>query len=187
MPAMKRPGKPKKATPAKRAKTKSATAKKPAARAAKKNASTARRTSKAAGPAKRTPETPAGRAMVARRADYGAPIDGFFAKQPPHLRAILEALRALVEAEAPDAVAGLKWGMPVYTLSGSMMCALGGHQSHVNLVLAGPPNSFADPGGRLEGAGKTGRHLTMRSLDDLPRDAVRGWLRTAVKVARAKA
>ncbi len=34
-------------------------------------------------------------AVAARRADYGAPIDGFFAKQAPHLRVILEELRKL--------------------------------------------------------------------------------------------
>lgn len=124
--------------------------------------------------------------MATRRADFGAPIDGFFAKQPPHLRAILEQLRNVVEKEAPDATASIKWGMPFYTIGGAMTCALGAHKSHVNLILAGPPGTFNDPDGRLEGEGKTGRRLTLRSLDELPRDAVRGWVRTAVQVARAK-
>jgi hypothetical protein len=137
--------------------------------------------------AKRAPRKPAARAMPARRADFGAPIDGFFAKQPPHLRSILEELRRLVEEAAPDASASIKWGMPFYSIGRAMMCALGSHKSHVNLILAGPPGSFADPEGRLEGAAKTGRHLTLRSLDELPRAAVRGWLRRAVDVARAKA
>ena len=132
-----------------------------------------------------TPRSPS-RTVMARRADYGAPIDGFFAKQPSHLREILEALRALVEEVAPDATAAIKWGMPFYTVGGGMMCALGGHKSHVNLVLAGTPGSFADPDGRLEGEGKTGRHLTLRSLGELPREAVRSWLRTAAQLARAK-
>ena len=48
------------------------------------------------------------RRTVARRADFGAPVDGFFAKQPPHLRAILEVMRALVEEAAPEATASLK-------------------------------------------------------------------------------
>ena len=65
-----------------------------------------------------------------------------------------------------------------------MMCALGAHRSHVNLVLAGPPAAFADPAKRLAGAGKTGRHLKLRSLDELPRASVRGWLRTAAGLAR---
>jgi hypothetical protein len=34
--------------------------------------------------------------------------------------------------------------------------------------------------------GKTGRHLKLTSLDELPRAAVRGWLRTAAELARAK-
>ena len=121
-----------------------------------------------------------------RRADLGAPIDGFFARQPAELRAILEALRQEIERAAPEAVAAIKWGMPFYTLRGEMMCALAGHKSHVNLILAGPPGTFADPDGRLEGDGKTGKHLKLRALAELPRAAVRAWLKTAVATARAK-
>jgi hypothetical protein len=122
-------------------------------------------------------------AMPARRADFGAPIDGFFAKQPPHLRAILEELRKLVAQTAPNATASIKWGMPFYTVDGGMMCALAGFKAHVNLVLAGPPKTFADPEGRLEGDAKGGRHLKLRSLEELPYTAVREWLRAAARVA----
>ena len=120
------------------------------------------------------------------RPDLGAPIDGFFARQPPHLRAVLDQLRALVEEAAPDATSSIKWGMPFYTMGGQMMCALAGHKAHVNLILAGPPGAFADPGQLLEGEGKTGRHLKLRSVDELPRAAVRGWLRTAAELARKR-
>jgi hypothetical protein len=132
------------------------------------------------GPQKSAPGKPA------PRADFGAPIDGFFARQPPHLRPILEELRKLVEGEVPGAQSAIKWGMPFYTLDGTMMCALGAHKSHVNLILSGPPGAFADPEGRLSGEGKTGRHLKLTSLDELPREAVRGWLRTAAGLARRK-
>ena len=121
------------------------------------------------------------------RADFGAPIAGFIRKQPAHLRVVLEALRALVEATVPGAESSLKWGMPCFTLAGSMMCMLGGHKSHVNLVLVGPPTGFDDPEGRLEGNGKGGRHLKLTSLDELPRAAVRNWLRAAAKYAKSKA
>jgi hypothetical protein len=97
------------------------------------------------------PATKAANKMPARRADYGAPIDGFFGKQPPHLRVILEELRKLVEETAPSATASIKWGMPFYSVGGEMMCALAGFKSHVNLILAGPPETFADPDGLLEG------------------------------------
>jgi hypothetical protein len=92
----------------------------------------------------------------------------------------------LIEGVAPDAESSIKWGMPFFTVGGAMMCALGAHKSHVNLILSGPPGAFADPEGRLSGEGKTGRHLKVTSLDDLPRDAVRGWLKTAANLARKK-
>ena len=120
----------------------------------------------------------------APRADLGAPIDGFFVKQPPHLRPILEALRALVDEAAPEAEASIKWGMPFFTLGGVTVCALAGFKAHVNLILSGPPGIFADSAGLLEGDGKTGRHLKLRTLDELPRDDVRRWLRTAAEHAR---
>jgi len=44
----------------------------------------------------------------APRADLGAPVDGFFARQPPHLRPVLDELRALVAEAAPDAESSIK-------------------------------------------------------------------------------
>jgi hypothetical protein len=114
-------------------------------------------------------------------------VDGFFAKQPPHLRPILDELRGLVAGAAPGASSSLKWGMPFYTLAGETVCALAGFKAHVNLILPGPPGTYADPEGLLEGDGKTGRHLKVRSLDQLPRAAVKGWLRTAADRARKAA
>jgi hypothetical protein len=155
-----------------------------ATRTVKKKAGTATKIVK-----KPTAKTPAEK--WGRRADLGAPVEGFFARQPPALRAILEALRQEIARAAPGAVAAIKWGMPMYTLDGVMMCALGAHKAHVNLILAGPPGTFADFDGLLEGDGKTGKHLPLRALADVPRAAVRGWLETAAKTAektaRAKA
>ena len=122
----------------------------------------------------------------AQRADLGAPIDGFFLKQPAPLREILEALRQLVEEVVPSATSAIKWGNPFYMLDGTMMCALGAHKSHVNLILAGPPGAFHDPQQRLIGEGKTGRHLKLTSLAELPHDDVRAWLRTAAQLAAQK-
>lgn len=137
---------------------------------------------KRAPPARKPAAAP--RAVAARRSDYGAPVDGFFAKQSPPLRAIVEELRGLVQEAAPDATAALKWGMPFFTRGGEMMCALSAFKSHVNLILPGLPGTYPHPDQRLEGDGKTGKHLKLRSVDALPRPTVRGWLKTAA--ARAK-
>jgi hypothetical protein len=119
---------------------------------------------------------------VKPRADLGKPIDGTIAKSPH--RAILEALRALIVEAAPDATASIKWGMPNFAIGTTMMCALGPHKHHVNLILSGPPGGFDDPKALLEGTGKTGRHLKITSVDEIPRAAVKRWLRTAAKHAR---
>ncbi len=118
------------------------------------------------------------------RADLGAPVEGFFKKQPDHLRRILDELRRLVDEAAPDASSSLKWGIPFYKIGDNVMCALAAFKAHVNLILPGAPGTFADPERRLEGEGKTGQHLKLRSLDELPRAAIRGWLRTAAERAR---
>ena len=124
------------------------------------------------------------KAKPAARADFGAPIEGFFEKQPAELREILLALRALIDAAAPSASASLKWGMPFYELDKKTLCALGGHKAHVNLILSGPPGTFSDPKGLLVGDGKTGRHLRLTRLADLPTTDVKRWLREAVAQAK---
>jgi hypothetical protein len=157
------------------------------ARAAKKppKSTTAKATAKPRKPATKPPAAPARR--PGPRADYGAPIDAFFLKQPPHLREILDALRALVEAAAPEATAALKWGMPVYAINGKMAFVLGGHKAHVNLVLSGPPAIFPDPDGLLSGEAQGGRRLVLRTLAELPRAAVTRWVKAAAKHARGGA
>lgn len=120
----------------------------------------------------------------APRADLGAPVGGFFAKQPPPLRAILDDLRGLIDETAPDATSAIKWGMPFFTIGGETLCALAAFKAHVNLILPGPPGTYFDPAGLLEGDGKTGKHLKLRPGDDLPGQAIRGWLQISAKRAR---
>lgn len=149
------------------------------------------RATKPAAPPKATPLKTTPRATrpakPERRTDFGAPIAGFFAKQPAALRPILAQLRDLVQEAAPDAKSSIKWGMPFFTIDGGMMCALGGHKAHVNLILSGPPGTYADPDNLLRGDGKTGRHLKLVPGDRVPVDAVRGWLAIAAGHARTKA
>lgn len=176
-PAAKKPNA--KATPTKNPAAKAAPAKavkKPVAKAA---------ASKAA--PKKTSAAESSMKKYAARADLGSPIDGFFGKQPPELRAVLETLRGMVEKVAPDATSSIKWGMPFYSIGKGMMCALGAHKAHVNLILSGPPETFVDPDGLLEGDGKTGKHLKLRTVADIPKAKVEGWLRAAAKLARSKA
>ena len=62
-----------------------------------------------------------------------------------------------------------------------------GHAAHVNLILPGEEGTYPDPGRKLEGSGKTGKHLKVRSLADLPRTDVDRWLAIAADRARSGA
>ena len=176
-----------KKAPNKKADPKKAAPKKTAAKSAKKAPAKSRSAAKAPAKKAKAAVSRSAAAPVARRADYGAPIDQFFEKYDGELREVIVALRKLVEAAAPDASASLKWGMPFYVVAGEMYCAIGGHKAHVNLILPGAPGTFKDPEGRLEGEGKTGQHLKLRSRKDLPEKTVREWLKLAAANARTKA
>jgi hypothetical protein len=136
-------------------------------------------------PARKPAAASAAKTKFGPRKDLGAPVDGFFAKQPPQLRALLDQLQAMIAEAAPEATAATKWGMPFYSVGANTLCALAAFKAHINLILPGPPGTYTDPDGLLEGDGKTGKHLKLRPTDALPRAAVRGWLRTAAARARA--
>lgn len=129
----------------------------------------------------------AAKKVAARRADFGKPIDGFVKKQPAALRAIVEALEKLVREAAPEAEASLKWGQAFFAIGDSMMCAVGAHKAHVNLILPGADGTYDDPDGLLEGTGKTGKHLKVVDAAKLPKKAVQKWLKAAAARARSGA
>jgi hypothetical protein len=123
---------------------------------------------------------------MAARADYGAPVDGWFEKQPEPHKTILAMLRELVQEAAPDTKGSLKWGQPFYEVGGGMMCALTSHKAHVNLVLTGPDSIFDDPKGLLDGASKLGSHIKLRKVEDVPKPEIRRWLKAAAAHARER-
>jgi hypothetical protein len=159
--------------------------KKSAAKSTKKPVAPAKKPAAKKSAAKKSAAKKSAARPAARRDDFGKPVDGMIAKQPEPIREILVALRKLVVGAAPDATAVLKWGMPFYSIGAGMMCALGAHKAHVNLILSGPEGTYDDPEGLLEGEGKSGRHLKVRSAKEIPVKHVRGWLAAAAAHARS--
>lgn len=129
-----------------------------------------------------TPKTAA--RPMARRDDYGAPIATYLDKQSADQRAVLDHMVALIQAELPEAQAGLKWGMPVFEIGGKIAVALRATKTGVGMMFSGPPEVFVDPDGRLEGDAKNMRQIKVNRPDDLPAEQVRGWLAEAGRVAR---
>ncbi|MGH2492873.1 MAG: DUF1801 domain-containing protein [Candidatus Limnocylindria bacterium] len=126
-------------------------------------------------------QTPAKtRATMAPRKDFGAPVDAYFAEQPPEKRVLLEKLRALVDKAVPDAESTIKWGVPFYQRNGKSVCSLAAFKEHVGINFFAPPSVLVDPGKKLEGGGKTMRMLKVRSAQDIDSASILRWLKATV-------
>ena len=101
----------------------------------------------------------------------------------PEVVKTVHALCALVREASPDATetVQLGWKSVSYSRGGVMkgsICAVGPHKDWVNLqFLQG--TSLEDPGGLLEGAGKTMRHVKVRSVDEMDPEALSALVRQA--------
>ena len=118
--------------------------------------------------------------MAAKRKDLGAPVDSYFAQQPPEKRALLEKLRALVAKGVPDADASIKWGVPFYQRNGKNVCSLAAFKEHVGINFFASPAVLADPDKKLEGEGKTMRMLKVRRPEDIDSASILRWLKATV-------
>ena len=118
--------------------------------------------------------------MAAERKNLGAPVDGYFAEQPPEKRALLEKLRALVAKGVPDADATIKWGVPFYQMNGRNVCSLAAFKEHVGINFFASPDVLVDPGKKLEGGGKSMRMLKVRSAEDIDSASILRWLKATV-------
>lgn len=136
--------------------------------AAKKKAATKKTAAKRAVPTK---------VMAARRKDLGAPVDSYFAQQPPEKRALLEKLRALVDKTVPDAEASIKWGVPFYQTNGRNLCSIAAFKEHVGINFFASPDVLKDPGKKLEGGGKSMRMLKVRRAEDIDSASITRWLK----------
>ncbi len=106
-------------------------------------------------------------------------MDAFLSQQPADKRVLLLELRKLVETAMPDATASIKWGVPVFQLTGRNVCALASFKDCVAINFFAAPAKLADPGKKLQGEGKTSRKLKVRTAKDIDRASIKRWLKAA--------
>ena len=110
-------------------------------------------------------------------------VSTYIAKQPADKRALLERLDSIVTRTVPTATASIKWGVPFYEVEGAKVCALASFKDHVGINFFAPQAALADPGKKLEGAGKGNRMLKVRTAKDIDVPAITRWLKAALKSA----
>jgi uncharacterized protein YdhG (YjbR/CyaY superfamily) len=63
-------------------------------------------------------------------------VDAYIAEFPPETRAVLEEMRALIRAAAPEATERVSYAMPAFDLNGPLVY-FGGFARHVGLYPTG--------------------------------------------------
>ena len=103
--------------------------------------------------------------MLAAMAATDPRIDAYIARQADFARPILQHIRRLVHAAAPEADETIKWGMPHFTVGGRMLGGMAGFKAHATLSLWQANDIAGETGNGREAMGHFGR---LTSVADLP-------------------
>jgi hypothetical protein len=111
----------------------------------------------------------------------------YLAAYNPHLSDLTLAMRDVVLEEAPDAVESISRGYALaigFSFTGKPLkdgfCHIVTYETHVNLGF-NRGALLPDPNGILAGTGKSIRHITIRSQNELEHPAIRRYLQAAIE------
>jgi len=99
---------------------------------------------------------------------------------PEPTRAVGRRARSLILALDPDMSEAVKWGNPCYMFRGRNQFALMRHRAYVNLQIENDA-ALDDPGGLIEGEGKSMRHVKLKSERDVEQAELMPLLRQALQ------
>ncbi len=99
---------------------------------------------------------------------------------PEPMRAVGRRARALILALDPEMSEAVKWGAPCYMFKGRNQFALMRHRTYVNLQIENGA-ALDDPGGLIEGEGKSMRHVKLKSERDVEQAELMPLLRQALQ------
>jgi uncharacterized protein YdhG (YjbR/CyaY superfamily) len=110
-------------------------------------------------------------------------VDEHIAEAPPQARPMLEELRAIIKAAAPEATERISYGVPTFDLRGRHLVHFAGYAKHVGFYPTGRGvAAFKEELGPLS----TGKGTVQFSLDSpLPADLVRRMVEFRVREIEA--
>jgi uncharacterized protein YdhG (YjbR/CyaY superfamily) len=109
-------------------------------------------------------------------------VDGYIEKQKPLQKEICLQLRRIVFETFPEIEESMKWGVPTYAKGKYYFVAL---KDHVNLGFSLKGLSKQEQK-RLEGSGKTMKHVKIRSMRDIDKEEIVELLVLVWKAQEAK-
>jgi len=112
-------------------------------------------------------------------------VDEYIAGFPPETRRVLEELRALIRASAPDATETISYAIPTFDLSGRHLVHFAGYEKHVGFY---PTGSGVEAFKEELGPYKSGRGSVQFPLGQpLPTDLIRRIVEFRVHESTVKA
>ena len=108
----------------------------------------------------------------------GQTVDDYVSKVVPWQRTIIETLRAVVKAVAPQATESIKWGQPVYEHKGPFSY-IKAHATHVNFGFWRGAE-LDDPKRMLQGEGERMRHVKILETHVLDQPLLSALVKQAV-------
>jgi hypothetical protein len=93
---------------------------------------------------------------------------------------IISNLRDLVLEAAPKAIEVFKWNQPVYEWNGPFVY-IKAFKNHINFGFWRGVD-LPDPEGVLSGTGKKMRHIQLRAVEDIDRDQLQRFVRSALEL-----
>lgn len=110
-------------------------------------------------------------------------IDEYIAEFPPETRRVLEQMRALIRAEAPEATETISYAIPTFDLDGQHLCHFAAFRDHVSFFPTGSGvAAFADELKAYKGGKGT---VQLPYGRPLPEDLIRRMV--AYRVAQVRA
>ncbi len=112
----------------------------------------------------------------------GKAVEAYLAKIDPDMATLVQALRPLIKAAAPEAAEVVKWAQPVYEINGPFAYI----RAFTKYVSLGFWRGATLPSGAgiLEGDGDRMRHLKLRSAADIKPDLISALVQEAVALNR---
>lgn len=96
----------------------------------------------------------------------------------------MNRLRELVREAAPHATLTIRWAQPVWEWNGPMIW-MKAYPEHVNIGFWRGAE-MEDPDKVLTGEGEKMRHVKVRSVDEIPADALRALIKQATRLNTSK-
>lgn len=102
-------------------------------------------------------------------------VSNYISIAPGEQKTIMEKIRRIIFESVPKVKESFKWSRPIFSTEKDF-AYLQKTKNHVSLGFFNA-EKLEDKGNRLEGTGKSMRHIKLKSKDDIDEKLLRNWFK----------